>query len=163
MSHLKLMKLLYLADRESMKCYGEPISFDCIVAMPHGPALSMTLNYMNGDIESERGGWNDYISDKEDYEISLKNEIETGDLDELSDADLEVLGSVWGQFGNMNRWEIRDYTHKNCPEWSDPNGSSFPIDYAKVFEALGYQKEQAEEFAESIRQEQNIEDMFASI
>lgn len=56
MPHLKLMKLLYLSDREAMERYGFPISGDCIVAMPHGPVLSMTLNLMDGDVESLPGG-----------------------------------------------------------------------------------------------------------
>lgn len=43
---LKLMKLLYLAERESYRQYGEPISGDNLVSMPHGPVLSQTLNLM---------------------------------------------------------------------------------------------------------------------
>ena len=42
--YLKLMKLLYLADRESMKRHGHPISGDRYVSMEHGPVLSHTLN-----------------------------------------------------------------------------------------------------------------------
>jgi uncharacterized phage-associated protein len=37
---LKLIKLLYLADRESLRLHGMPISGDLVVAMPHGPVLS---------------------------------------------------------------------------------------------------------------------------
>lgn len=39
MSHLKLMKLLYLADREAMRRSGFPMSGDRLVSMPHGPVL----------------------------------------------------------------------------------------------------------------------------
>jgi uncharacterized phage-associated protein len=42
MNHLKLMKLLYLADRESMKRHGQPISGDRFVAMDHGPVGVVT-------------------------------------------------------------------------------------------------------------------------
>ncbi len=35
MKYLKLMKLLYLADRESMKRHGHPISGDRYVSMEH--------------------------------------------------------------------------------------------------------------------------------
>ena len=47
MPHLKLMKLLYLADRESMRETGYPMSWDRLVSMPHGPVLSTTLNLIN--------------------------------------------------------------------------------------------------------------------
>lgn len=56
MSHLKLMKLLYLAGREAIDRYGAPISGDLLVAMLHGPALSNMLNHMDGDVESSPGG-----------------------------------------------------------------------------------------------------------
>ena len=45
---LKLMKLLYLSEREAMNRYGEPLSYDAMVSMPHGPVLSMTYECMNG-------------------------------------------------------------------------------------------------------------------
>ena len=44
MSHLKLMKLLYLADREAVKRYGRSISEDYAVAMPHGPLANSRLD-----------------------------------------------------------------------------------------------------------------------
>ena len=64
MSHLKLMKLLYLADRESLRLYGLSMTGDCLVSMPHGPVLSMTLNLMDGDVESGPNGWESLISAK---------------------------------------------------------------------------------------------------
>ena len=48
MPHLKLMKLLYLSDREAVRAFGWPISGDRLVSMPHGPVLSQTLNLMDG-------------------------------------------------------------------------------------------------------------------
>jgi uncharacterized phage-associated protein len=52
MSHLKLMKLLYLAEREALRSLGLHLTGDHLVSMPHGPVLSMTLNLMDGNIES---------------------------------------------------------------------------------------------------------------
>lgn len=162
MSHLKLIKLLYLADREAMGKYDHPISGDRMVSMPHGPVLSMTLNYMDGNIESSKHGWESYISAKENHEVSLRREILETDLDELSKSDIEVLDSVWQTFGKMNRWEIRDYTHDNCPEWVDPDGSSVPIDYKVVFIALGKNEEKALELENTIEAFHKVDHIFAS-
>ena len=49
---LKLIKLLYLADRDCFLEYGHPITGDRPVAMPHGPVPSGCLHVLNGDIES---------------------------------------------------------------------------------------------------------------
>lgn len=91
MSHLKLMKLLYLADRESLRLHGLSMTGDCLVSMPHGPVLSMTLNLMDGDVESGPNGWEDMITAKENHELSLKTELQ---LDEFSKADTNVLESI---------------------------------------------------------------------
>jgi len=163
MSHLKLMKLLYLADREAMQRYGMPISGDRMVAMPHGPVLSMTLNHMDGDIKSSPGGWDDWISDKENHELALARPVSREMLDELSEADLEVLEAVWARFGHMSRWQIRDLTHTHCPEWHDPNGSSLPIPYEDVFAAFGRSAEEAKELSARIEAERTLDKLFASL
>lgn len=145
MPHLKLMKLMYLADREAMRSCGFPMTGDRFVSMPNGPVLSNTLSHINDDAFSVDGGWDTWISDKANYEVALLREATPQALDHLSRADLAVLESVWGQFGHMGKYQIRDYTHnpRNCPEWKDPNGSSNPIAYKTVFEALGFDQEQA--------------------
>ena len=74
MSHLKLMKLMYLSERTSLKDYANTISGDRFVSMPHGPVLSATLDHMNGYIESQPGGWDTFISALADHEISLKDD-----------------------------------------------------------------------------------------
>lgn len=163
MSHLKLMKLLYLADRESMERFGMPISGDRIVAMPHGPVLSMTLNLTNGDVESAPGGWESMISDKANHELSLKPSVNVDDLDELSPADLSVLEAVWNQFGGMDKWTIRDYTHTHCPEWKDPHGSSLPIPYERIFKALGKPEAEARELGARVESERSLGQIFASL
>ena len=71
MSHLKLMKLLYLSDREAMSKFEHPISGDRMVSLPHGPVLSMTLDYMDGNIESSKHGWESYISTIKNHEVYI--------------------------------------------------------------------------------------------
>jgi len=140
---LKLMKLMYLAERESLKLYGEPITGDKLVSMPHGPVLSMTYDHMNGGLPSKDGGWDTWVDDRAGHDLALKDPsmIRTPEQDllELSDGDLEVLGDIWTKFGHMSRFDLVKYTHSAaCPEWEDPNGSSIPITLDRLFGALGY-------------------------
>jgi len=163
MAHLKLMKMLYLADRESIRRSGFPITGDHFVSMQHGPVLSMTLNHMDGDVESRPGGWDEWISDKENNEISLRKAFVNDELDELSEANIEVLSSIWDTFGAMGKWEIRDWTHNNCAEWVDPHGSSNPITYKNVAIALGFSSEAASNLDSRIRDEIEIDGIFAAL
>lgn len=162
MPHLKLMKLLYLADREAVRQFGFSISEDMMVAMPHGPVLSRTLDLMNGYTNPNR--WEEWISDKENHEVSLNKLFkENTELDELSQAELTILNLVWAQFGTMNQWEIRDWTHDNCQEWQDPQGSSYPISFEKLACAVGFQPEIAKELARSVETEAQLDQFFAHL
>lgn len=163
MAHLKLMKLLYLSDREAVRAFGWPISGDRLVSMPHGPVLSQTLNLMDGDIESQPGGWEEWISDKENHELSLRQPLDIAALDELAPAEIDVLKAVWDKFGAMGKWEIRDWTHRHCSEWKDPKGSSFPIHYDALARAVGFDDATANELARQIRAEQEIDRLFAAL
>jgi len=160
MPHLKLMKLLYLADRESYRRHGYGVSGDAMVSMPHGPVLSQTLDHINGHIQSAPGGWDDWIADKADHQVQLKKKnITRRDLGEMSACDMEVLAAVWKKFGRMDRWTISDYTHKHCAEWEDPNGSSNPIPREKILQAVGYSKKHAKEIAAMRREEEAIDSL----
>lgn len=133
MSYLKLLKLLYLAERESLVKWGETMSGDKFVSMPHGPVMSSTYDLL----QNKNTIWNDFINPETNHEVSIKSHVTDEDLDELSIAEVKILDNIFEQFGSMGRWEIRDYTHNNCKEWQDPNGSSFPIDPFNILLSKG--------------------------
>lgn len=158
MPHLKLIKLMYLADRESMSDHGFPMTGDHFVSMTHGPVLSSTLNHINDQAMSSPDGWDSWISDKANHEVGLLRPANSESLDHLSRADLKILDAIWGKFGHMSKYQIRDYTHhpKNCPEWKDPGESSSPIQYRTVFMALGFPKDLAESMEAEIQAQDTI-------
>jgi uncharacterized phage-associated protein len=153
---LKVAKLLYLADREFMSRYDFPILFDRFVSMPHGPVTSMTLNYINGLFEEDRDHWTDFVEGRANNEVGVaRKNMSFDELDELSDAEIHVMEATWDQFGRMSAWELRNYTHVNCPEWEDPNGSSTPIPYERVLKFL--HKENSAEIAAEIETQRSLD------
>lgn len=140
---LKLVKLVYLSDRKFLSDFGFTITNDLHVSMPHGPVNSLTYEYVGGNRESEE--WSALISDREGHNVALARPIGEADTDELSDAEIDVMNSVWQEFGQMGKYAIRDWTHDNCPEWEDPHGSSSPIPLERTLRFLGV--ENAELFA----------------
>ena len=166
MPYLKIMKLLYLADREKLLRKGFPMSEDTLVSMDHGPVLSNTLDLIKGDlikgVKSEET-WNSLISEKQDYHIALKKNIEVEDLNELSPSDLKILECVWNNFGRMNQWDLVHYTHKECSEWKDPEGSSSPIPFIDIFRAFGMSEEQAKIANQRIEEQKQIDDFLEDL
>jgi len=164
MSHMKLIKLLYLAERESLRRCGWFMSNDVLVSLPHGPILSNTLYLINGDIDNSET-WNQLISDKTDHTISLKRDIQLEELDELSIADVEVLEDTWQKFGNKDQWELRDYTHdpKNCPEWENPGKGSKPISLKTLLASVDFSPDEVKGILERMRDFGHIDDVTASL
>lgn len=158
---LKLMKLMYLAERESLRLFGEVITGDAFVSMPHGPVLSMTLDCINGVSRFETGGWKDWIAARANNVLALKDasmlRSPEQDLLALSDSDLEALNTVWLQYGHYSAWDLRNMTHDSlCPEWEDPQGSSYPIPMEKLLSILGYNQEQVDGIIENISEQAKL-------
>ncbi|WP_154720184.1 Panacea domain-containing protein [Ciceribacter sp. T2.26MG-112.2] len=135
---LKLVKLIYLSERAFLAKFDSSMLNDKLVSMDNGPVNSITLNKINGFVEDN--GWSEFISDRENHLVSIANKsIKIDVLDELSRAELKVLDTTWNEFGHMDQWQLVDFTHKNCPEWEDPHGSSSPIPYERLLKAIGKQ------------------------
>jgi uncharacterized phage-associated protein len=162
---VKLMKLLYLAERRSLQRYNEPITGDSLVSMPHGPVLSMTYDHINGAVQSVPGGWDSWIADRAEHRVSLADpsmiRSPEQDLLRLSETDLEILQEVWSEFGHLGQWELVDYTHSNaCPEWEDPEGSSKPIPYSTLFRLMGYSEDQTRDAVARLDEQRRINTAF---
>ncbi|MCH8263314.1 MAG: SocA family protein [Proteobacteria bacterium] len=158
---LKLMKLMYLSERESYTKYGEPLTGDRLCSMDHGPVMSITLNHINDFIESEEDGWDSWISDRENHQVALTiDEDPTEKLTQLSDADIEILNYIWDEYGHLDKYELRDLSHELCTEWEDPEGSSQTIPYSRVLKCVGHNAEVAREFEQRIKENVVIDSMF---
>jgi uncharacterized phage-associated protein len=134
MSYMKLVKLLYLADREALIRWGRPITFDRYVSMDRGPVLSRTFDLLSeGGRPGEQSAWERCISPPAHYDVSLRVDCGT---DQLSEAEEAVLREVFERFGRRTRWDLVDYVH-TLPEWTDPHGSAIPITYRDILAGAG--------------------------
>jgi uncharacterized phage-associated protein len=122
MSYLRLIKLLYLADRKMLIEHGSTITGDSMVSMDHGPVLSLTYDLIRRKRPSS--WWEQFIGPPdEEKEVSL---IRKPNADALSAYELSLLDGVYAEKKPFSKWEVRDQTHE-LPEWENPNGSPLPI------------------------------------
>ncbi len=131
--YIKLIKLLYLADRKALIETGLPITGDRMVAMPHGPVLSQILDFINHG-PTTPSPWFEYVSEPANCdvtEVMPKAKDTDLDLSTLSIYDRGVLDAVNTEYGWMDKWALRELCHR-LPEWKDPEGSSTSIDPADI-------------------------------
>ncbi|MDR2100115.1 MAG: SocA family protein [Campylobacteraceae bacterium] len=142
MNFLKLMKELYLIDRESIAERDTSISGDVYFSLPHGPVLSATKNLLD-DLKlgktDRHNPLNDFLDAEKSnrynniYDIVLKKVPE---YDLLSEKDKEYIEKISKQFKDYSPKKIKEYTHE-LPEWTDPNGSNIKIRFQDIMRALG--------------------------
>lgn len=158
---LKATKLIYLADRLSMARRDHPITNDNYVSMNFGPVNSFTYNYMNGTAPVRQDKWLEFISPRNGNDLPLSRHVNIeSDLDELSRADIHILYETWEKYKDIDRFELADWTHRYCPEWQDPRGTSIPIDFATIFNRMG--KENPVGLAEDLQEERRLVAEFAA-
>jgi uncharacterized phage-associated protein len=152
MSYMKLLKLLYLADRKALVEHGRPITFDRYVAMKHGPVLSQVYDLMVGEEapDSPPSYWRSLISEPADYRVRLLHADPP--VDALSPAQLALLDNIFDEFGAMYRWNLVRYVH-TLPEWTDPHGSSVPISLRDVLRGADVDDDDAEAIESALRGE----------
>lgn len=159
MAYIKLMKLLYLADREYMIRYGESMTGDRAVSMNNGPVLSRTYDLLKSGSPFEESPWDDWIAGESNYEVSVKKHVHGVDdeaFDEMSLADKKILDKVFDEYGHYKRFELCELTHRVCKEWQDPHGSSAPISPKAIFMAGGKSEKEADFLVERMRERDQL-------
>lgn len=116
MHYIKLIKLLYLADREALIRWGLPFTTDRHVSMDNGPVTSRILNLITED--RPKPVWSQYISaPMGEYEVKLIKEAPT---DLLSRAEEKLMVEIFEKYGHMSRWYLIDNVMHKLPEWRNP-------------------------------------------
>ncbi|MCH8270037.1 MAG: SocA family protein [Planctomycetes bacterium] len=133
MNLMKLLKLLYIADREALAETGRPITGDRTVALPRGPLPGTVYDVIKG-LHVESGRWEDYIQ-RVHYTLHL---VEDPGRKRLSPFEIRKLQEVAERHTDDDEWEMVRITHK-LPEWKKnrPGRSSRDIPTVDILEAVG--------------------------
>ncbi len=157
MHYIKLIKLLYLSDREALLRWGAPITTDRFVSMDNGPVLSRVLNLITED--RPKPVWSLYISAPlGDYEVQL---LKNATTDRLSRAEENLMREIFTQYGYRNRWDLIENVMHKLPEWKDPEGSSLPIQLRDILEAAGESEEEIRAVLRELHSFESDEERFA--
>lgn len=136
---MKLVKLMYYADRAALVRWGHPLTYDSYYSLPSGPILSFTLNLLNGDMEGDY--WSRFVSARHDHEVRL---VDYPGFDALSVAERDLIDEIYKQLGDKDQFQLVKLSHL-LPEWEDPQGSSRRIGYRAILRSEGYSEKEIDE------------------
>lgn len=157
---LALAKLVYIAERESVRLRNRPMIYDECFSLKDGPICKSALDGMNGNIDVDI--WSKYIQTNGPKDVYSVRDV-TCDLDQISESDLSVLESIVSEHKGKTGSQMRSWTHasKNVPEYTEVTGTQrFPISYADM--AAGVDTRHPEDVAETVRSHRLLEKMFPS-
>jgi uncharacterized phage-associated protein len=162
LNYTKLIKEIYLADRESINATNSAITGDIYVSMKHGPVLSSLYDLIKGRSRDKHAQmyWDSRFSTDGDDLLANFDQYPEG---KLSRAEKAIIDKIDGQFHQNRYGELIDYVHANCPEWCNPGTTSIPISLADILGALGRTQEEIDwilEETETFKEEDRI---FASL
>jgi uncharacterized phage-associated protein len=111
MDRMRLLKLLYIADRELLAARGRTLTGDRAVAMNQGPVLSQTYNLTEGNEDSPEY-WDKHIRSVGD-QLVLMGDPGRG---ELSRREVDKLNELTERFRNITTEGLSALTHEYS-EW----------------------------------------------
>ncbi len=145
-NYLKLTKLLWAADRLSLRNFGNSVTQNRYVALPYGPVASQTFKLMeacqpNASVNLQGIAEADVLWWQARFEFqghSLRDIADPGS-DYLSQPDLHMLEAAYKRFRTSSPFGATDDVSHRYPEWTrafDPVQAkkSFDIDLADFFD-----------------------------
>jgi uncharacterized phage-associated protein len=133
-NYMRVLKLLYFADRQSIKETGSSITGDKFVAMEHGPTLSKLLDLVKQQDFNYQTEWDKYIQ-RDGYEISL---IQDPGNSKLCRYEIDLLRKIWEENKELGEFDVAKKSEE-FTEWqkNDPGNSSKPIPLKDMLIAMG--------------------------
>lgn len=137
MSRLRLLKLLYLAERRILEEKGRPLLRARAIAMDYGPLHDDVYALIKGQhIDAPR--WSQHFRN-DHVNVVMEHEPE---VSALSPYEIRILQEVAREFEDVETFDIVAHTH-TLPEYREHHvaGTSTSIPFEKIAEAVGRGKE----------------------
>jgi len=151
---VRLMKMLYLAERRSLEMYRHPMFGDRYVSMKHGPVVSHSYNLLKPNPEDKTD------ERSEDVDLWATHFVRDGFMVKLqqrlapcalSRADIEVIKSVHEEWRGTDTWAMVETLHKSLKEWKNPGSTSKAITVEDICAALKLKDTEVQDIRDQVQ------------
>jgi len=145
--YLRISKLIYLADRESIFARGVPIVGGHYYSMRKGPTIGEVMTFVNTQKAPQ---WKETIAPRVGNKVGLRNKPE---YSALSQSEIDILDSVVKYHSTRSTDQLVEWCHVNCPEFQQVADGRKPIEVETILKSFKKSQKQIERFvqeAESI-------------
>lgn len=122
---LKLVKMLYYADRMALQSWHRTITGDNFYSLENGPIVSTTYDLIKGTGPKKlQSAWDQYVGARQHNTVPL---VRMPDTTVLSEQEKQTLAAAFAKIAPMRTGQVIEWFH-TFPEWKDPQGSATRID-----------------------------------
>jgi len=148
---MKLVRLVYLLDRRSLEKRGIPVVGGSYFSLRNGPITSEMLDLINsGSLWGENEcHWDKFISERQNHEVAMAADPSR---DHLSDSEIDLIDEIYRDHGKKNQWQLRDWCHEHCDEWTPLEQGRDRIALDSIARALGKSDEQIARLSEGAQE-----------
>ncbi len=132
MDRKRLLALLYLVDRESLKRTGRPVIGGRISALPFGPIHSEVYDFIKGG--GEQALWSRHF-ENEGVKIHLSDDELS--VVALSRYELDLLNEISRKYAGFDTWDVAEETHTEEYKKHFREGTSTAIPLEDQIEGVG--------------------------
>ncbi len=154
--YLRIMKLMYLADRVAITTRGIPIVGGHYFSMRKGPAISEVMNFVNRQNVAK---WKTLISPRKGNALNL---LAKPDYESLSDPEIEILDAVVSEHFGRSTDDLVQWCHQHCAEYKEVSfWARKPIEIEEIMEAENKSPAQIEKIVARANELQELHGIFA--
>jgi len=105
----------------------------------------------------EKSRWDEFISDRQDHQVAL---IKALGREHLSDSEIDLIDEVYKVHGHQDQWQLRDWCHEHCEEWTPLEQGREQIGIERMARAVGKTEEQIARLKEEVQEIQFLSAAF---
>ncbi|NQT16152.1 MAG: SocA family protein [Planctomycetes bacterium] len=159
-SRLRLVKLLYIADRTAMKERGHPIVGGAVVAMTNGPVHSQVYDLIKG-AHPDEPLWSRHVTTEGPRDLLLTEEP---GVDRLSEYEINILNEATDRHNELDDFDLAEATH-SFGEWAqhwnpDTPDTSTPIPLESIVRAV-CAPDECEEIIQELKDRGTLDGIFS--
>jgi hypothetical protein len=125
----------------------------------NGPVTSEVLDLINaGPLFGEPDQrWEQCVTDLRDHAIKLER---VPARDHLSDVEAALLDGIWREHGSKDQWQLVDWCHAHCKEWTPVTNGCAPIAVEQIGMALGKTPQQIQRLRQDAVELNRLDEIF---
>ena len=161
MNVMKLVKMVYLLDRLSIARRGIPVVGGVYYSMRNGPVTSELLDVINaGRLADESDcSWEQFISSRNGHEVVL---VDQAPVEFVSDSEIMLIAEIYKEHGQKDQWQIRDWCHQNCGEWTPLQAGRERIQVEEIAVNVGKSESEARRISEEANEANLLSSVFGA-